>query len=776
MIGQTISHYKIIEKLGEGGMGVVYKAQDLKLDRLVALKFLPPLLSASEQDKTRFIREAKTASALDHPNICTIYEVDEAPDGQLLLAMAYYEGRTLKEKIQVQRPSLDEAVKIAIELAQGLQAANEKGIVHRDIKSANVMLTSKGQAKIMDFGLAKAAGRTQLTKAGATVGTIAYMSPEQALGEVVDHRSDIWSFGVVLYEMISGEIPFKSEYEQAVVYSILNEKPKPLTELRPEVPAELEKIVSKCLAKQVADRYQTADELLTDLRSLSGKPLPALVRELSRAIELLRRKPIYWITGIGVLLLFSLLFVFSPWRGSTTERKSIAVLPFRNLSGNADDDYFSDGISEAILTQLWKIGDLKIISQASAPYYKDSTKSLHDIGRELGATTILHGSVRRSMDRIRIVGELVDVQSNAHLWGDSYDGNLKDVFEIQTNVAHKIADALKANLLPLGAGRTAKKPTENLEAYNLYLKGRFFWNLRTRDLKKAIDLFQQAIALDPAYAAAYSGVADCYTTLGYGSFLAPDDAFPKAKAAALRALELDSTLAEPHASLGYFKFYYDRDWTAAEKQFQTAIALNPNYGLAYDWYGYYLTAMERLQEARTMFKKALEIDPLSVPFHTDLGFTLYYGGLYDEAVKEFKASIEMDPTYALAHLWLGRTYQEKKMYDEANAEYKKTFASVPDWTVGIAAMGYVYGVSGGRTEALQQLQHMKSMSSKKFVTSYGVALIYTALGDKDQAFEWLNKAYDKRENWLVWLKLDPRWIPLRSDPRFVDLVRRVGLP
>ena len=776
MIGQTISHYKIIEKLGEGGMGVVYKAQDLKLDRLVALKFLPPLLSASEQDKTRFIREAKTASALDHPNICTIYEVDEAPDGQLLLAMAYYEGRTLKEKIQVQRPSLDEAVKIAIELAQGLQAANEKGIVHRDIKSANVMLTSKGQAKIMDFGLAKAAGRTQLTKAGATVGTIAYMSPEQALGEVVDHRSDIWSFGVVLYEMISGEIPFKSEYEQAVVYSILNEKPKPLTELRPEVPAELEKIVSKCLAKQAADRYRTADELLADLRSLSGKPLPALVRELSRAIELLRRKPIYWITGIGVLLLFSLLFVFSPWRGSTTERKSIAVLPFRNLSGNADDDYFSDGISEAILTQLWKIGDLKIISQASAPYYKDSTKSLHDIGRELGATTILHGSVRRSMDRIRIVGELVDVQSNAHLWGDSYDGNLKDVFEIQTNVAHKIADALKANLLPLGAGRTAKKPTENLEAYNLYLKGRFFWNLRTRDLKKAIDLFQQAIALDPAYAAAYSGVADCYTTLGYGSFLAPDDAFPKAKAAALRALELDSTLAEPHASLGYFKFYYDRDWTAAEKQFQTAIALNPNYGLAYDWYGYYLTAMERLQEARTMFKKALEIDPLSVPFHTDLGFTLYYGGLYDEAVKEFKASIEMDPTYALAHLWLGRTYQEKKMYDEANAEYKKTFASVPDWTVGIAAMGYVYGVSGGRTEALQQLQHMKSMSSKKFVTSYGVALIYTALGDKDQAFEWLNKAYDKRENWLVWLKLDPRWIPLRSDPRFVDLVRRVGLP
>jgi serine/threonine-protein kinase len=777
MIGSVISHYKILEKLGEGGMGVVYKAQDLKLDRLVALKFLPPGLSTSEWDKTRFMREAKTASALDHPNICTIYEVDEAPDGQMFLVMAYYEGKTLKEKIELQRPSLDEALHIALEIAQGLEAAHEKGIVHRDIKSANIMLTLRGQAKVMDFGLAKAAGRTQLTKAGATVGTIAYMSPEQALGENVDHRSDIWSFGVVLYEMISGELPFKSEYEQAVVYSILNEKPKSLREIRSEVPEALEKIISKCIARQTADRYQTAAELLIDLRSLSGKPVPALLRELSHAIELLKRKPVYWITGAGVLLVLVLLFVASPWRAPSTERKSIAVLPFSNLSGNKEDDYFSEGITEDIIAQLWKIGDIKIISRTSVMQYKDTKKNLRDIGRELGVANILEGSVRLAENRIRISGRLVDVSSEAQLWGDTYERDMKDVFEIQSDVAQKIAGALKANFFSTQKGRIGKKPTENIEAYNLYLKGRFFWNQRTAPaLKKGIDFFQQAVSLDSTFALAFSGIADCYSALGSLSFLSPDDAFLKAKAAASRALELDSTLAEPHASLAYSKFYYDWDWGAAEQQFKIALALNPTYVVAYDWYSVYLTAMDRTEEARSIIKKAQDLDPLSLLINTDMGFTLYYHGHYDQAIKELLTTIELDPKYAPAHLWLGRTYQEKKMYAEAIQEYQKTTSAIVDWPVAIAAIGHVYGMAGKKAEAQKTLAYLNALSTKKFVTAYGVALVYASLGEKEKAFLWLNKALEERSNWLVWLKLDPRWVSIRTDKRFADLVRKVGLP
>ena len=633
------------------------------------------------------------------------------------------------------------------------------------------MLTKDGKVKLTDFGLAKLRGAVQLTVAGSTLGTAAYMSPEQMQGVEVDNRSDLFSLGVVMYELTTSHLPFRGEHQAALAYSIVNEDPQAVKLFRQDVPEDLEKIIKKCLEKDRSKRYQNAEEVASDLlkmkHGISG-----------HVTTVVRHSKLPWIAAAIVVLGTVGVYLYMPsLRTSAVNSKTIAVLPFTNMSGNPEDEYFSDGITDDILTQLSKISNLKVISRTSVMQYKGTKKTMSEIGKELHAGVILEGSVRRADNRIRINAQMIDANTDEHLWAEAYDRDLKGIFEIQTDVAIKIAGALKANLVPVDIARTVKKPTESVEAYNLYLKGRFFWNQRTTPaLKKGIDFFQQAIELDPTYAAAYSGLADCYTALGYGSFLAPKEAFPKAKAAAIKALELDSTFAEPHASLGYIEFYYHWDWNAAEKQFKTAISLNPNYVVAYDWYSVHLTALERSEEAREIIKKAQDLDPLSVPISTDMGFTLYYSAHYDEAIKELQATLEMNPKYHLAHLWLGRAYQEKKMYDEAITEYEKTLSVVTDWPVAIAAIGYVYGVAGKKTEAHKTLDNLKTLSEQKFVTAYGVALVYAGLGEKDQAFAWLNKSYEERSNWLVWLKLDPRWNSIRSDPRFADLVRRVGLP
>ena len=475
--------------------------------------------------------------------------------------------------------------------------------------------------------------------------------------------------------------------------------------------------------------------------------------------------------------------IFSKLKAGVKEKKepantdqSIAVLPFVNMSKDTSQEYFSDGLTEGIQNSLAHLKGLKVCAGTSSFLFKKKNFFIKEVGRKLGVRTILEGSVQINGDRVIITANLVNVNDSLTLWSGKKKKNMDNIFALQDKIINAIAEKLEITLLQNESRAEAKRPT-NTEAYKLYLKGRSFWNLRTPpDLKKAIDFFHQAIRSDTLYAPAYAGLADCYNALGYGSFLAPAEAFPKAFEAATKAEALDSTLAESHASLGFYKFYYDWDWAAAEQEYRTAIALNPNYELGYDWYGYYLTALERYDEAKVILEKAKELDPLSAPIASDMGFSILYSGDYDLALKKLQAALQMNPRLPIVHIWMGRAYQAKKMYPEAIAEYKKTLEIAANWPIGLSVLGNAYGVSGDKSSAQKILDTLDELSSKKFVTSYGVATVYTGLGEKDKAFEWLDKAYDERSNWLVWLKADPRWAPLKNDKRYIELVNKVGLP
>jgi adenylate cyclase len=457
--------------------------------------------------------------------------------------------------------------------------------------------------------------------------------------------------------------------------------------------------------------------------------------------------------------------------------QSIAVLPFNNMSNEPGQEYFSDGLTDGILNSIAHLRNLKVCARTSSFKFKGENRDIKEVGKELGVRTILEGSVQRQGNKVRIIVQLINVEDGFHFWSEQYDEKIDDIFALQDKIANAVADKLQITISGEEQNVTTKNPPPTKEAYEIYLKGRSLWNLGTPpDLKKAIDLFQQAITIDPQFAKAYSAVADCYNALGYGSHLSPKQAFPRANEAAKKALELDSTLSEPHAALGFYRFYYDWDWAAAEEEFRTAIALNPNYELGYKWYGYYLTAMKRYDEANIILKKAADLDPLSVPIHTDIGFSLYYKGDYDQAIRKLQASLSMNAKYPLAHLWLGRSYQAKQMYSEAITEYKAALQITPGWPVGLAQIGNVYGVAGKKAEGQTILDTLLSLSTRKFVTSYGMALVYAGLGEKEKAFQWLNNAYEERSNWLVWLKTDPRWAAIRSDKRFAQLLYNVGLP
>lgn len=525
-------------------------------------------------------------------------------------------------------------------------------------------------------------------------------------------------------------------------------------------------------------------EIINGLKSFDGKKEESGLSsfkagEAGRPKRTRSRSFIFSLLVIAVLA--AAYFLFPRLKGKVNVNnisnmdKSIAVLPFENMTNDPEQQYFSDGLTEGILNSLAHMTDLKVPARTSSFLLRG--KDVQEVGRKLHVHTVLEGSVQRQGDRIRITAQLINVEDGYHFWSQQYDEKADDVFALQDKIANAIAEKLEVTLLGSSGEIKTKKPTLDKKAYELYLKGRFFWNKRLpSEVKKGINFFNRAIDLDPLYAEAYSGIADCYTALGYGSFLSPNEAFPKAKEAADKALELDSTLAEPHASLGYFKLYYDRDWEGAEKEFQTSIRLNPKYEIAYDWYGYYLTAMGRFEEARVTIKKAVDLDPLSPVFGSDMGFTLFYGGNYDQAIKELQSALEISPQFPLTHLWLSRAYQQKKMYKEAIDEYRKTLMVIPNWPVALAGIGNIYGEMKKTTEAQRMLDTLTMLSSREFVTSYGVALVYAGLGDKDKAFQWLDKSYEERSNFLVWLKVEPRWAHIRSDKRFAELVRRVGLP
>jgi serine/threonine protein kinase/tetratricopeptide (TPR) repeat protein len=750
MIGKIISHYKITEELGRGGMGVVYKAEDTKLKRSVALKFLPPELTRDPEAKKRFIREAQTASSLDHPNICTIHEIGETADGQLFIVMSCYEGKTLKEKMvgaQHAAPvpegsaiPLDQAISITVQIAEGLAKAHEKGIVHRDIKPANIFITNDGMVKILDFGLAKLAGQTVLTKTGTTVGTVAYMSPEQAKGEFVDYRTDIWSLGVVLYEMLTGELPFKGDYDQVIIYSILNEDLESLE----NIPAELQELINNCLIKDVNLRYQNIDEILIILQSIKkGHELDSPEFRIAQAKSV----------------------------------PSIAVLPFSDMSPARDQEYFCDGITEELINALTHIHVIHVVARTSAFSFKGMNIDVREIGRKLNVEHVIEGSVRKAKNRIRVTAQLVNVADGFHVWSEKYDRELKDIFLIQDEISLAIVDNLKIRLLRQEKAAILKRYTDNMEAYNLYLKGIYFLRMYTAEgFEKAIAYFEQALKMDSNYALAYYGQGEVFYAIAYWGNMPPNQAYPNARVFIKKALAIDKTLAEAHAGLGLIYSFYEWDWNFAEQELKEALRLNPNAAIIHISYSWFLSLIEHHDEAIAEAKRAQELDPLSGIIGAHVGLAYIWGGQYDIAIEELQLVLKVTPDFYLAHYYLGLAYRAKSIFDKAIVEFEKAVAleSRASWPAMILATCYFE--AGKKAEGQRLSERLEQRAKTDYTPPLGFFYIYHVQNKSDKAFEWLEKACMERDSFLPWCKVIPI-VDYRfpDEPRVNDLLKRTGL-
>jgi serine/threonine-protein kinase len=777
-VGQDLGPYRVTAFIGAGGMGQVYQATDTRLNRHVAVKVLHEAFNSDADRLRRFEQEARATAALNHPNILAVFDVG-ARDGAPYYVSELLDGETLREMLRRRTPAFSEAVDYAIQIAIGLAAAHERGIIHRDVKPENVFVTRDGRVKLLDFGVAKLveSAPPPVTPTGATirgtlVGTIGYISPEQLSGGPVDARTDIYSLGAVLYEMVTGHRAFDSET------AVDTARPRQ-RDTRSAAPASginsVLSIARRCLARTADGRFESCRELAAALSAVRA-------REDEGASRAWLRSPVV----VAALLLVAAIATLAAWMssrpraGDVAQIRSVAVLPLTSLSRQPDDDLFADGMTGALITNLAKIRALRVVSRTSVMQYKNTQKSVPQIGRDLNVDAVVEGSIERVGSRVRISAQLIRTATDEHLWADVYDRDARDVLMLQNEVAQSVAREVQVTLTPEERAGFARARPVDPAAYELYLKARVAWNERTEgSIRRAIAYFTQAIERDPNYAAAHSGLADCYLSLGFSfdvGSVPPHEAIPKAKVAALKALELDNTLAAAHSSLAYAKLNYDWDWAGAEAGFRRALTLNPGSAEAHHWYSHFLVSSGRIEESLAESNQALALDQLNPIISVHLGWNQFFAREYDRAVTQLGSTIALDPNYGLAYWFRGLAYEQQHKFTDALAEMSKGAALLTGNVVVSADMGHVHAVAGNRRAAEAVIDELREESGRRYVSPFEIALIYVGIGDRDRAFEWLDKAYLDRSDLLVYLKVDPRLDPIRSDRRFGDLVARVGIP